>query len=70
MRMTERSGGLLYFISMNASVRIDFADSMVTPAEPEGAHLGVERWQVCLQDTSTAQSAIGEKQWETGFHCQ
>ena len=31
-----RSGGLLYFISMNASVRTELADSMVTPGEPGG----------------------------------
>ena len=30
----SRSGGLLCFISMNASVRIELADSMVTPGEP------------------------------------
>ena len=30
-----RSGGLL-FISMNTSVRTEFADSMVTPGEPGG----------------------------------
>ena len=29
-----RSGGLLCFISMNASVRTELADSMVTPGEP------------------------------------
>ena len=29
-----RSGGLLCFISMNASVRTEFADSMVLPGEP------------------------------------
>ena len=31
-----RSGGLLCFISMNASVRTELADSMVTPGEPGG----------------------------------
>ena len=31
-----RSGGLLCFISMNASVRTELADSMVTPGEPAG----------------------------------
>ena len=31
-----RSGGLLCFIAMNASVRTEFADSMVTPGEPGG----------------------------------
>ena len=31
-----RSGGLLCFISMNASVRTEFADSMVTPGKPGG----------------------------------
>ena len=29
-----RSGGLLCFISMNASVRTELANSMVTPGEP------------------------------------
>ena len=29
-----RLGGLLCFISMNASVRTELADSMVTPGEP------------------------------------
>ena len=29
-----RSGGLLCFISMNASVRTELADSMVTPGNP------------------------------------
>ena len=33
-----RSGGLLCFISMNASIRTELADSMVTPGE-----LGVTR---------------------------
>ena len=32
----SRSGGLLCFISMNASVRTELADSMVTPGEPGG----------------------------------
>ena len=31
-----RSGGLRCFISMNASVRTELADSMVTPGEPGG----------------------------------
>ena len=31
-----RSGGLLCFISMNAGVRTELADSMVTPGEPGG----------------------------------
>ena len=31
-----RSGGLLCFISMNASVLTELADSMVTPGEPRG----------------------------------
>ena len=31
-----RSGGLLCFISMNARVRTELADSMVTPGEPGG----------------------------------
>ena len=31
-----RSGGLLCFIWMNASVRTELADSMVTPGEPGG----------------------------------
>ena len=31
-----RSGGLLCFISMNASVRTELANSTVTPGEPEG----------------------------------
>ena len=31
-----RSGGLLCLISMNASVRTELADSMVTPGEPGG----------------------------------
>ena len=31
-----RSGGLLCFISMSASVRTELADSMVTPGEPGG----------------------------------
>ena len=31
-----RSGGLLCFISMNASVRTELANSMVTPGEPGG----------------------------------
>ena len=31
-----RLGGLLCFISMNASVRTELADSMVTPGEPGG----------------------------------
>ena len=31
-----RSGGLLCFISMNASIRTELADSMVTPGEPGG----------------------------------
>ena len=31
-----RSGGLLCFISMNASGRTELADSMVTPGEPGG----------------------------------
>ena len=31
-----RSGGLLWFISMNASIRTELADSMVTPGEPGG----------------------------------
>ena len=31
-----RSGGLLCFISMNASVCTELADSMVTPGEPGG----------------------------------
>ena len=31
-----RSGGLLCFISKNASVRTELADSMVTPGEPGG----------------------------------
>ena len=31
-----RSGGLLCFISMNASVRTELADSMVTTGEPGG----------------------------------
>ena len=31
-----RSGGLLCFISMNASVRTELADSMVTLGEPGG----------------------------------
>ena len=31
-----RSGGLLYFILMNVSVRTELADSMVTPGEPGG----------------------------------
>ena len=31
-----RSGGLLCFISMNASARTELADSMVTPGEPGG----------------------------------
>ena len=30
------SGGLLCFIAMNASVRTELADSMVTPGEPVG----------------------------------
>ena len=31
-----RSGGLLCFISMNASVRTELANCMVTPGEPRG----------------------------------
>ena len=31
-----RSGDLLCFISMNASVRTELADSMATPGEPGG----------------------------------
>ena len=31
-----RSGDLLCFISMNARVRTELADSMVTPGEPGG----------------------------------
>ena len=31
-----RSGGLLCFISMNAIVRTELADSMVTPGDPGG----------------------------------
>ena len=31
-----RSGGLLSFISMNASIRTELADSMVTTGEPGG----------------------------------
>ena len=31
-----RSGGLLYFISMNASVRTELANSVVTLGEPGG----------------------------------
>ena len=31
-----RPGGLLFFISMNASVCTELADSMVTPGEPGG----------------------------------
>ena len=31
-----RSGGLLCFISMNASIRTELANSMVTPGEPGG----------------------------------
>ena len=31
-----RSGGLLCFISINASVPTELADSMVTPGEPGG----------------------------------
>ena len=30
------SGGLVCFISMNASIRTELADSMVTPGEPGG----------------------------------
>ena len=31
-----RSGGLLCFISINASIRTELADSMVTPGDPGG----------------------------------
>ena len=31
-----RSGGLLSLVSMNASIRTELADSMVTPGEPGG----------------------------------
>ena len=31
--------------------------------------LGVKRCKLCLQDISRRQSAIGEQQWVTGFHC-
>ena len=31
--------------------------------------LGLERCQLCLQDIPRRQSAIGEQQWVTGFHC-
>ena len=31
-----RSGGLLCFISMNASILTELADSMVTPGKPGG----------------------------------
>ena len=31
-----RSGGLLCFVSMNASVDTELVDSMVTPGEPGG----------------------------------
>ena len=45
-----RSGGLLCFTIQWTSVRTELADSMVNLGEPGG--LGVERWQLCLQDTS------------------
>ena len=31
--------------------------------------LGVKRWQLCLQDTSAAKTAIGEQQWVTVSLC-
>ena len=41
------------------------SDSMVT----QGEWLVVKRCQLCLQNTSAAQSDIGKQQWVTGFHC-
>ena len=34
-----------------------------------GVWQGVERCQLCLQDTSAVQSDIGKQQWVTGFDC-
>ena len=46
-----RSGGLAHFTAQWTSVHTELANSMVTLGEP-GGWLGVERWQLCLRDTS------------------
>ena len=63
-----RSGGLLWFISMNASIRTELADSMVTPGEPGDDWVSRDGNFACGIHPA-AQIAIGEQQWVTGFHC-
>ena len=66
--MTERSGGLLDFISMYASVLTDLADSMVTLGEPGGDLMSRDGNFACGIHPAV-QIAIGEQQWVTRFHC-
>ena len=63
-----RSGGLLCFISMNASICTELADSMVMPGEPGGDLVSRDGNFACGIHPAV-KSAIIEQQWVTGFHC-
>ena len=54
--------------SMNASVRTELADSMVTLGEPGGGYVSRDG-NFAGRIHPAAQSAIRVQQWVTGFHC-
>ena len=63
MRLTEKSGGLLYFILINASNCTDLADSMVTLWSPRGDLVSRDGNFVCRSGSAKCHQKAAVGNW-------